>query len=124
MADDHLRVRGMIFHAYHGLEHDEIKNGQRFEVDVDLTLDVSKAGQSDHLRDTVDVRAIYDLVHGVVVKGRFFLIEAVGERIAESILARFPVAEVVVTVRKPFAPLGGLADGTEVEITRRPAGGS
>jgi len=122
MARDHLRVRGMIFHAYHGLEQDEIKNGQRFEVDVDLVLDVSRAGQSDHLRDTVDVRAIYDLVEKVVVQERCFLIEAVGERIAAGILGKFPVEEVAVIVRKPFAPLGGLANGTEIEITRRRSG--
>jgi hypothetical protein len=29
------------------------------------------------------------------------------------------VSEVKVRVRKPFAPLGGLANGTEIEIVRK-----
>ena len=118
MSQDHLRVWGMIFHAYHGLEHDEIKNGQRFEVDVDLTFDATPAAKSDHLRDTIDVREIYLVVQGVVVQNRFYLIEAVSENIAQRILDKFAVSEVRVRVRKPFAPLGGLADGTEIEIVR------
>ena len=118
MAQDYLRVNGMIFHAYHGLMQEEIRNGQRFEVDVEVCFDAAPAGRSDRLHDTIDVRQIYALVQEVVVEGRFFLIEAVGEHIAARILARFPVASVKVRVRKPFAPLGGLANGTEIEISR------
>jgi dihydroneopterin aldolase len=121
MAQDHLRVLGMIFHAYHGLAHEEIKNGQRFEVDVEIRFDASPSGRSDHIQDTIDVRQIYTLVHSVVVEGRFFLIEAVAEHIAAGILNRFPVETVTVRVRKPFAPLGGLANGTEIEIIRYPS---
>lgn len=118
MAQDYLRVLGMIFHAYHGLMQEEIKNGQRFEVDVELLFDAAPAGHSDRIRDTIDVREIYGLVQEVVVDGRFFLIEAIGEHIAAGILARFTAEAVKVRVRKPFAPLGGLANGTEIEITR------
>ncbi len=121
MAQDYLRVMGMIFHAYHGLLQEETRNGQRFEVDVEVLFDASCAGRSDRIRDTIDVREIYGLVQDVVVEGRFFLIEAVGEHIAARVLARFPVEAVTVRVRKPFAPLGGLADGTEIEITRHRA---
>ncbi|HNW59738.1 MAG TPA: dihydroneopterin aldolase [bacterium] len=118
MEHDLLRVLGMTFHAYHGLGHEEIKNGQRFEVDVELWCDAAAAGHSDRLQDTIDVRQVYNLVQGVVVERRFFLIEAVAEHIASGLLERFPAAAVKVRVRKPFAPLGGLADGTEIEITR------
>ncbi len=118
MKHDRLRVLGMTFHAYHGLEHEEIRNGQRFEVDVELGFDASPAGQSDHLQDTIDVRQVYALVQEVVMERRFFLIEAVAEHIAAGILARFPAESALVRVRKPFAPLGGLANGTEIEIIR------
>ncbi len=119
MPKDKLRVQGMIFHAYHGLEHDEIRNGQRFEVDLEMIFDASKAAASDQLRDTIDVRQVYDKVREVVVNKRFYLIEAVSQNIADLIFEKFAVDEVTVKVRKPFAPLGGLANGTEVEITRK-----
>jgi len=118
MAQDYLRLLGMAFHAYHGLQQEEIENGQRFEVDVELHFDAAPAGRSDRISDTIDVREIYALVRRVVMERRFFLIEAVAEHIAAEILERFPAGGVLVRVRKPFAPLGGLANGSEIEITR------
>lgn len=108
----------MIFHAYHGLEHDEIRNGQRFEVDLEMVYDASRSAQSDQLRDTIDVRQVYKQVQKCIMNKRFYLLEAVSQHIADTIFENFDVERVTVKVRKPFAPLGGLANGTEVEITR------
>ncbi len=118
MPKDKLRINGMTFHAYHGLEHDEIKNGQRFEVDVEITFDASKAAQSDKLKDTIDVRTVYSDVQSIVLHERFSLIETIGNRIIEKILEKYNVMDVTIRVRKPLAPLGGLANGTELEMTR------
>ena len=115
---DKLQVRGMTFHAYHGLDDSEQKNGQRFEVDVIVVFDSSKAARSDKLHDTVDVRKIYHVVHDCVVNNRFYLIESLSQYIADQLLAEFDIDQVTVRVKKPVAPLGGLADGTEIEITR------
>lgn len=119
MYRDHLRVMGMIFHAYHGLEHEERMNGQRFEVDIDMVFDASHAAQTDRIKDTVDVRRVYLQVQDVVLNSHCYLIESVSQKIADVILEKFPVEEVNIKVRKPFAPLGGLANGTEIEITRK-----
>lgn len=108
----------MIFHAFHGLDHGERVNGQRFEVDLEMVFDARASAQSDKIRDTIDVRQVYAKVQKVVVNERFYLIETISQRIAELILHEFDVDEVTVKVRKPFAPLGGLANGTEIEITR------
>ena len=118
MPADKLRVSGMIFHAYHGLEHDEIRNGQRFEVDLEMFYDAATSAKSDQLKDTIDVRDVYNQVQKCVMTKRFYLIEAVSQHIVDTIFDNFPVDKVTVKVRKPFAPLGGLANGTEVEITR------
>ena len=118
MPQDSLRVHGMVFHAYHGLYDDERENGQRFEIDVELNFDIDKAAQSDQIQDTVDVRTIYQLVKSIVLKEKFYLIEALAKRIATVLLEQFNIEQVTVRVRKPFAPLGGLANGTEIEITR------
>jgi 7,8-dihydroneopterin aldolase/epimerase/oxygenase len=118
MAMDHIRIKGMIFHAYHGCEQDERTNGQRFEIDLDLIFDAAPAATSDRLKDTIDVRQVYREVQDIVTNDRFYLIETVSDHIARRILTRFQVEQVTVAVRKPFAPLGGLANGTEIEITR------
>ncbi len=118
MNQDRLSIRGMTFHAHHGLEDHEIENGQRFDIDVEMLFDASKAAQTDHLGDTIDVRKVYNDIKKVVLEKRFYLIETLAQRVAEAILSRYEIEAVTVRVRKPVAPLGGLTKGTEIEITR------
>jgi dihydroneopterin aldolase len=44
-------------------------------------------------------------------------VESLGERIAEAILSKFPVDEVLVTVRKP-KPIAGVLDYAGIRIRR------
>ena len=118
MMQDRLSIRGMTFHAHHGLEDHEIENGQRFDVDVEMLFDASIAAQTDHLSDTVDVRQVYKDVKKIVLEKRFYLIETLAQRVAVGILDHYKISAVTVRVRKPVAPLGGLSKGTEIEITR------
>jgi len=118
MTQDRLSIRGMTFHAHHGLEDHEIENGQRFEIDVEMLFDASKAAQSDQLKDTVDVRKVYKEIKKSVLEKRFYLLEALAQRVADDILNNYDIDAVTVRVRKPVAPLGGLSNGTELEITR------
>lgn len=118
MAQDRLSILGMTFHAHHGLEEHEIENGQRFEIDVEMLLDTAKAAATDHLRDTVDVRRVYKDIQAIVLNQRFYLIETLSQRVADTMLKNYDIEQVTVRVRKPFAPLGGLANGTQIEVVR------
>jgi len=118
---DFLRLKNMVFHGYHGYWDEERQVGQRFEVDVEMMIDVQKAAESDNIRDTVDLYKVYQAVEGVVTKKNFKLVETLAEHIAASLLRRFGVEEVNVCVRKPNSPVPGICDGIEVEIHRRKA---
>jgi dihydroneopterin aldolase len=116
---DTIRIQNMSFYGYHGVAATERDLGGRFQVDVELGLDLRAAGESDALEDTVDYKAIYDLVARIQDSNRFRLLEAFAHAIAEGIVDGFEVDEVTVRVRKASVPLGGLIDHAEVEITRR-----
>jgi len=118
MTQDRLSIRGMTFHAHHGLEDHEIENGQRFEIDVEMFFDASAAAQTDQLKDTVDVRKVYKEIKKIVLEKRFYLIETLAQRVADGVLNNYDIDAVTVHVRKPLAPLGGLSNGTELKITR------
>lgn len=111
----------MQFYGHHGVTDEERRVGGRFSIDVEMTLDLHPAGSTDSLEKTVDYSAVYDLVCKVQSRRQYRLIEALAESVASEILARFPVDEVTVRVRKNWAPLGGIVDHTEVQITRRAA---
>lgn len=118
---DCLRLKNMIFFGHHGLSPEEKKVGQRIEVDVELYLDLAPVGRTDNLAQGVNYTRVYELVREIVEKKSFSLLEAVAENLAAAILASFPVAWVVIRVRKPSPPVGGIMAGAEVEIVR-PAG--
>ncbi len=116
---DKIILKGMEFYGYHGSLPEEQSLGQRFIIDVELYLDLRRAGNSDDLDYTVDYARVFELV-GKIVGGRpYRLIESVAETIATSILERFPVGEVLVRVKKPHAPLPGSFAWFAVEIRRR-----
>jgi dihydroneopterin aldolase len=118
-VSDRIVLAGMVFQARHGVLDWEKSTAQRFEVDVELVLDVQPAGLDDDLRRTVDYRNVYQVVRQIVESTTYNLVEALAEAIAHEILAEQAlVDEVVVRVRKPEVRLGGPLDYTGVEIRR------
>jgi dihydroneopterin aldolase len=116
---DRIVLAGMAFQARHGVHDWEKVEAQRFEVDVELALDVQPAALEDDLTRTIDYGGIYEVTRQVVESTTFNLIEALAEAIAHEVLgANETVSEVVVRVRKPDVRLGGPLAYAGVEIRR------
>lgn len=116
---DRIVLAGMAFQARHGVLDWERAEAQRFEVDLELVLDVQPAGLDDDLTRTVDYRGVYQVVRQIVESTTFNLLEALAEAIAHEVLAEQAlVDEVVVRVRKPDVRLGGPLAYAGVEIRR------
>ncbi|MBO8165510.1 MAG: dihydroneopterin aldolase [Brevibacillus sp.] len=116
---DKLYFNRMAFYGYHGVFAAEAQLGQRFYVDLELSLDLSRAGSTDDLSDTVNYAEIYEQVKTIVEGERYQLVERLTQRIAEQLLASFPLAEVKVKVTKPNPPINGHYDSVAIEMTRR-----
>ncbi|MGM7684111.1 dihydroneopterin aldolase [Cytobacillus sp. Hm23] len=116
---DKIVVNEMMFYGYHGVFTEETKLGQRFLVDVELHLDLSSAGQTDQLQNTVNYGEVYEICQRIVEGKPYKLIEAVGERIAADLLATFvPIEECTVKITKPGPPIPGYYKDVAVFITR------
>lgn len=116
---DRIVLANMAFQARHGVLDWEKAEPQRFEVDLELHLDLQPAGLEDDLARTIDYRGAYATTRQVVESTTFNLIEALAEAIAHEVLASQPlVHELVVRVRKPDVQLGGPLDHAAVEIRR------
>jgi len=123
VSTDKIVLRNMVFYGYHGVFPAEKELGQRFEVDVELVTDLSRAAQADDLDACgINYVDVYTLVKEIVEEREFNLIEALAETIAQEILSAHDVDEVTVRVRKPEVAIGGVLDYVEVEIVRRPEG--
>jgi len=120
MAEDRIILQGMMFYGYHGVNPEERELGQRFVVDLELEKDLSAAGLSDDLTQTVNYASAYKLAREVVEGQPCNLIETVAERLATALLSRLSIDGVRVRVRKPWAPVkGSVLDSVAVEIVRK-----
>ncbi len=118
MPLDKMSLRKIAVYGHHGVTPEEQAVGRPFEVDVELRLDLGRAGTTDDLTATVDYAAVCDLVRRVNESGPFHLLEAFADRIAKEVLAAWHVDEITVRVRKPHPPVGLLVGAAEVEIAR------
>lgn len=126
LPPDSILLEGMAFYGHHGMSPEERALGQRFIVDLQVYLDLSGAGASDSLADTVNYSALHQAAKSILEGQAYSLLEAVAEALAQRVLTSFPVTAVRVRVQKPSPPLRDAVVGSAaVEIYRaRPKGAS
>ena len=104
---DKITLTGMRFYAFHGCLDFERQHGNDFQVDLECSLDLSKAAASDELRDSVDYSELYKIVSYQMEKTSN-LLEHVAGRIGAEIKDRYPqIASCSVTVTKFNPPYDG-----------------
>jgi 7,8-dihydroneopterin aldolase/epimerase/oxygenase len=100
VAVSDLRVTAVI--GVHDWER-EIEQTLIFSVDmVPATVYVRRAAAADDLADALDYSAVASIITAVVRDGKFHLIETAAERVADRLLADFPVSSLRLEVRKPI----------------------
>jgi dihydroneopterin aldolase len=116
---DVIEIRGLRVLGIIGVNPEERDRAQPFELDVDLEADLSIAGKSDDLADTVDYGLAVGVAERVVRTERHLLLERVAQRVADELLALDRVDGVSVTIRKVRPPLPQDVTTSAVTITRR-----
>ena len=119
MRVDKIILNGMRFYGRHGCLPAELELGQWFEVDLELGLDLTRAGASDDLRDTVNYAELYERIKAIMEGPSFALIEALAAKLVKVCFAFDQIESVKVLLKKPQAPLGGPIGFAAVELERR-----
>ncbi|HEY3197238.1 MAG TPA: dihydroneopterin aldolase [Nitrospirales bacterium] len=102
---DRLVIEHLEFEGFVGIEPEERTAPQPLAVDIELFLDFSRASSTDDLKDTVDYAAVADTIVTIAKREQFVLIETLGQRLAQTILAAYPVSQVSLWVRKLRPPI-------------------
>ena len=121
---DLIQIRGLRAFGRHGVLDEEKERAQPFEVDLDLEVDVRRAGETDALGDTVDYGAVTEAVVAVIEGEHSDLLEHLATRIARAALGAAEgdgaaATAVSVTVRKLRPPLSHEVASTGVRVRRR-----
>lgn len=112
-----IRLHNAVFYAYHGNEDEEQYLGGKYHVDVEIATDFTRAASHDSLAETVNYEMLYRIVQEILTGHKFFLIEAIAQTVARTVLDRIePVESVLVRVRKPGVPIKGVVDYVEAEV--------
>lgn len=115
---DRILIAGLRELGIHGVLPEERVRPQPFEVDVELHVDLAKAGATDDLADTVDYGAVCDAVSKIVSSESYQLLERLAQRIAEVCRTDPRVVGVVIEVRKLEPPVAAQVDHVAVRIQR------
>lgn len=80
---------------------------QTIILDIEISYDLSQAGKSDNVADTIDYGLVVNRVRETLKENSFKLVEALAEHICQLILNEFKATDVKIKVAKP-AILPGL----------------
>jgi dihydroneopterin aldolase len=116
-VDDVILLQGIQVPAALGVTAAERRLRRPVLLDLEVHTDLRRAGRSDRIRDTLHYRHIFQVVEDVAANQEHKLVEALAERIAQAVLAKFDAEAVTVTVRKP-TPISGVLQYAGVRVTR------
>ena len=116
---DTIFINGVLVHAHHGVMEHEAEVGQRFVIDLRLTIDLAESSRTDRLADTVSYADVVRAATAAFAGQNYRLLERAAGAVAEAVLAAFPrVSAVTVTVPPPAAPIAAIFNDVGVILTR------
>jgi FolB domain-containing protein len=113
---DEIEVQKIRVNAILGLYPEERITPQDIIVSAKLYLDLTNAGQSDDLQDTVDYDSLHRAIAAMAEETAYLLIEKLADHAAQICLENPLVQACSITVEKPQAL--ELADNIAITIHR------
>jgi len=121
--EDKLVLKGLLFHGFHGVLREERVLGQKFLVDIDAYVSLSKAAKSDDIKDSVSYADVYSLVRSIVEGPPHDLLESLSDHLVHNIFTVFPpIWKLRILLAKPHVAVIGPIDYLGVEIVRTRGG--
>src|SRR5437660_3251897 len=116
---DTIFIKGVVIHARHGVMDHETEVGQRFVIDLELSVDLSDSSRTDRLVDTVSYSSVVATATAAFKTANYKLLERAAGAVADAVLAAFSrVSAIKVTVHKPHAPIAAIFDDVGVVLMR------
>ncbi len=113
-----IELEEMEFYAYHGCFKEEQVVGNRFMVNIAISVDVTKPMQTDFIGDALNYVEVYEITRKEIQKNSH-LLEHLTDRIVTAIKLRFDYIDwIKVKVSKMNPPMGGQMKAVSVTLER------
>ena len=117
MPEDHIEIKDLLLRGNIGVNDWEREAEQDILINVNLPADLSKAGSTDSIEDTVNYRTLTKQIIRHVESSQRFTLEALAADIAGICLAQNGVERARIRVEKPGALRFARSVGVEIERT-------
>lgn len=105
--------------AFCGILPEEVERRQPFEIDVDVDCDLSAAGSSDDLDNTIDYGGLVAEIQALADDQRYGLLERFASEVAAVVLGHDLATATRVTIRKLRPPVPQDLASSGVTIRRQ-----
>lgn len=113
-----LTIRSAEFYAYHGVRQEEQMLGGKYQVDLDLYYNATKAIVKDNVKDALDYEEAMFCIEEIIGGDSLCLVETVANEILNLLMEKFSILEkATVRVRKMNAPIRRVVSYVEAEQT-------
>lgn len=113
---DTVYIKGIRANTTIGVYEHERDILQPLVINLEMDCDTRAAGRSDDFNDALDYDAISKRALSFVEQSKYFLIEAVAENLASTLLTEFAIDTIRVHISKPQAV--DIAEDVGVRIQR------
>ncbi|MBQ9651714.1 MAG: dihydroneopterin aldolase [Prevotella sp.] len=112
----HIALKGLRFHASHGVLPQERLTGGDFVVDICVDYGQTLAVETDNVDDTLNYAALYHIIEEEMAQPSNLLEHVVG-RIGKRIFREFVAVDAVdLTITKVNPPMGADCFGAAVKV--------
>lgn len=119
---DFILVNNLRVTTICGALAEEQERAQPFQFDIEVEADLTAAGQSDDLSDTINYGDLTDRVVEAITAQPWVLLERMAQVVADIALSYDGALGVTVDVRKLRPPVPHAVESTGVRISRRAGG--
>ena len=117
---DIVYIRDMKVNTIIGIYDWEREIRQTVSLDLEMAADISNAGRSDHIDDTLNYKAVAKRLIAFIEESDFQLVETLAERVAAIVLDEFNVPWLRLRLSKPGAVRGARDVGVVIERGDKP----
>ena len=112
-----INVTKLALFAYHGVNDEEQRLGQRFYIDMSLIVSPVSATKTDRLEDTISYEDVIHCAEDAFLEKKYRTIERAANAVGSAIMEQFPtIQNLSVTVHKPSAPVAAIFDDVAVTV--------
>ncbi len=116
---DTIELRALRVMAFCGILPEEVERRQPFEIDVEVDCDLSAAGSSDDLSNTIDYGGLVAQIQALADEQRYGLLERFASEVAAVVLGHNLATATRVTIRKLRPPVPQDLASSGVTIRRQ-----